>query len=48
MTFTDEEIQLIENRYGDVDLYLKFWQRTGCDCALKETAQHISDHYFTD
>lgn len=40
--FTDEEIRLIEDRYGDVDLYMKFWDRAGCGCATTRRFSELS------
>ena len=48
MTYTDDQIKYIEDRYGDVDLYEAFWETPGCDCKTRNWEDIIGSYNYTD
>ena len=48
MTFNDEQIKQIEDRYGDTDLYEAFWATPTCDCKTRPWEDTIGAYDYTD
>ena len=48
MTYTDDQIKYIEDRYGDVDLYEAFWATPTCDCRTRSWEDIIGAYDYTD
>ena len=48
MTFNDEQIKQIEDRYGDTDLYEAFWATPTCGCRTRSWEDIIGAYDYTD